>query len=81
MLGLGAERGVEMEVVTTVGLGGRGTRVQDAGWGIGPPGDGLVGSGGQEVAEGGGDGEAVEVGAHAGGPEQEAEEGAVQEVG
>ena len=81
VLGLGAERGVEMEVVTTVGLGDRGTRVQDAGWGIAPPGDGLVGSGGREVAEGGGDGEAVEMGAHAGGgPEQEAKEGAVQEV-
>ena len=55
VLGLGAERGVEMEVVTTVGSGGQGTRVQDAGWGIAPPGDGLVGSGGREVVEGGGD--------------------------
>ena len=37
VLKLGAELGMETGVVMTVGSGGRGTRVQDAGWGIAPP--------------------------------------------
>ena len=62
-LGADLERGVETDVVTTVGL-----EVQKARWrGVGSEWLQRV----QKVAEGGGDGEAVEMGAHAGGgPEQ-----------
>ena len=49
------------------GLGRSGMPVQEAEWGIGPPGDGLVGPEGWEVAEGGGDVEVVGVGTRAGG--------------
>ena len=68
VLKLGAERGVEARVQTTGG-GAAGYRL-------------ALGAGGWEIAEGGGNGEVVEMGAHAGGgPEQEVEEGAVQEAG
>ena len=48
---LGAEQGVGQDVGMVVGSGQPGTRVQDSGWGIAPPGDGLVASGGQKVAK------------------------------
>ena len=44
---------------------GRGTRVQDAGWGIAPPGNGPVGSEGRGVTEGVGDVETRDVQARA----------------